>query len=71
MPQKTGELLVQIMEANDKSGAAVYPPSMEKRMAKLERDGLIERHHLANGKHCARITTLGRKEALVFCGENF
>ena len=41
MVLKTGELLVQIMEAHDKSGGAVYPPSMEKRMAKLERACIV------------------------------
>ncbi len=71
MALKTGELLVQIMQAHDRSGAAVYPPSLETRMAKLERDGLVERHFLGNGKRCARITEQGRKEALIFCGENF
>lgn len=59
----TRDLLRQIENMHDLSGGAVYPPTMEKRMIDLERKGFIERHYLANGKLCARITDAGRKAA--------
>lgn len=54
-------LLAQILAAHESSGGAVYPKSMDGQMRKLEREGLIERHVLGNGKLVARITNSGRK----------
>jgi hypothetical protein len=68
---KDGPLLVSILTAEEKSGAAKYPASMEKTMARLERDGLIERHFMGSGAHCARLTKKGRNAAIVYCGNNF
>lgn len=56
-------LLRQIIEAHDKSGAAVFQAPLLKRMQALERKGLVEIHLLGNGKTCARITEAGRKAA--------
>lgn len=68
---RDGPLLVSILTAEEQSGAAKYPASMEARMAKLERAGMIERHVMGSGVHVARLTKKGRDAALVYCGNNF
>jgi DNA-binding MarR family transcriptional regulator len=57
------KLLRTIAQHHDASGGAVYPAELEQTVARLERKGMLERHHLANGKRVARITDKGRQFA--------